>query len=196
MRMALRRGLKRSLSLGDTALLPDHEDHPIPAPNLFEETFIKMSKLSEILECPVCYSQLSKPIGSCELGHCLCAKCYCLIKHTNNKCPVCRSTFPKRPIRNHIAEQASCLLPSRNFRQCSNALEGCKFSGTEEAISSHLPICKFVPMTCPGHLFDICNEITTPYNLEYHCALNRCCEILPIGGNVLNFMMIAACRSG
>ncbi|XP_021958426.1 putative E3 ubiquitin-protein ligase SINA-like 9 isoform X2 [Folsomia candida] len=60
----------------------------------------KLSRLLDLIECPVCREIPSPPIYNCENGHFACATC--LPRLTTNRCPYCLATFTR--MRNYPLE--------------------------------------------------------------------------------------------
>ena len=59
------------------------------------------NRMTTALECPCCYNDMRTDIFQCSNGHLICKTCLRRLK----ECPVCRTNYPKDPIRALFAEQ-------------------------------------------------------------------------------------------
>jgi len=59
------------------------------------------NRMTTALECPCCYNDMRTDIFQCSNGHLICKTCLRRLK----ECPVCRTNYPRDPIRALFAEQ-------------------------------------------------------------------------------------------
>ena len=57
------------------------------------------------LECPVCLSEASSPLYSCDYQHLVCSSCLPLLQARDNLCPSCRSSYRNPVTRHRYAER-------------------------------------------------------------------------------------------
>ncbi|XP_010456725.1 PREDICTED: E3 ubiquitin-protein ligase SINA-like 7 [Camelina sativa] len=95
----------------------------------------------EVLECPICFETLTKPIFQCDDGHLACSSC---CPKLSNKCPTC--AFPIGHIRCRAMESVlgSISIP------CPNAKFGCTDNVSYGLESTHVKECIFSRCSCPA----------------------------------------------
>lgn len=107
----------------------------------------------DAVTCPICMEMMNKKVFQCTEGHCICEKCYNVIRvqRSETKCPTCRVVMDK-PIRCLTVEN---LFPHLVLK-CQNNTHGCNFKGTESERKTHLKKCTFNRITCSesGCAFD------------------------------------------
>ncbi|XP_010470542.1 PREDICTED: E3 ubiquitin-protein ligase SINA-like 5 isoform X1 [Camelina sativa] len=112
---------------------------------------------SDVLDCPICFEPLKKPIYQCTNGHLSCSSC---CKKINNRCSFC--TSPIGDIRCRAMEKVieATIVP------CPNAKYGCKESTTYGNKSSiHEKVCVFARCFCP---LQNCNYVGSYTDLKGH----------------------------
>jgi len=105
------------------------------APNDVTETeeIIVKAQVLKLLECPVCYDTILRPILLCQNGHSVCNSC----KKDLQFCPICKAPFT--PVRNLLAEE----IVSRCRIACKNKDSGCEVVLLGGLLSAHHSICEF-----------------------------------------------------
>nr|CAH7758473.1 unnamed protein product [Callosobruchus chinensis] len=93
----------------------------------------KYESILQLLECPVCYNNLSPPLGQCIQGHAVCPSCFDRLA----RCPVCRSNKSEAaPLlldqKDHegICEFAPLFCPLRRLE--------CEWEGNKDDLIDHL----------------------------------------------------------
>lgn len=72
------------------------------------ENVIKLNNLKNKEEdCSICFDKLDGSRMILECGHMYCIECFTNHSRLNNKCPLCRDTFGKKPI---VREQMDMLI--------------------------------------------------------------------------------------
>ena len=74
------------------------------------------------LECPVCLSEASSPLYSCDYQHLVCSSCLPLLQARDNLCPSCRSSYRNPVTRHRYAERIAGELAQlwEQFGRLSN----------------------------------------------------------------------------
>ncbi|KAH7850876.1 hypothetical protein Vadar_004079 [Vaccinium darrowii] len=95
---------------------------------------------ADLLDCPICFYNLSIPVFQCRNGHLACSSC---CAELGNKCPTCSSRIGKARCRavEHILE--SLKVSCRNVKYgCTEMVTFCKKHEHEE-------MCMYGPCLCP-----------------------------------------------
>jgi len=106
-----------------------------------------ITKIRELLECPVCFSMPSSPpVYRCQNGHTVCKSC----KPRIQNCPVCRvsllyignESLPRN--RCMISEKIMGFLP----KQCKFYRNGCRDKFKQDQLEAHERICSMKTISC------------------------------------------------
>ncbi|KAH7850699.1 hypothetical protein Vadar_001737 [Vaccinium darrowii] len=102
-------------------------------------TFLTLTD-PDLLDCPICFDNLSTPVFQCLNGHLACSSC-CL--KVRNKCPTCSSTIGHnrcRPIEKVIESvKTSCQYQKHG---CAEMVFRCNKRDHED-------LCIYAPCSCP-----------------------------------------------
>ncbi|KAK7872788.1 hypothetical protein R5R35_011913 [Gryllus longicercus] len=104
------------------------------------------SKLTKLVECPVCYETMSNT-QMCVNGHTVCTRC----REQLSNCPLCSKSFGNT--RNLLAENVSELLA---FKRCCNSQRGCKQFLPEKDCKKHEEGCAFRLYACKECKEELC----------------------------------------
>lgn len=117
-----------------------------------------LERLFDILECPVCYDNLTCPSWTCWNGHVTCGRCY----FYTPSCPLCREEFTTY----YSADINKLLRVLERPIDCMNRSHGCGYSNKYPAIKKHQSECKFRQYRCfinscdfTGFLSQLCRHV-------------------------------------
>lgn len=120
---------------------------------------------NSILECPVCYENITPPIYQCKEGHLVCNDC----RKSCRKCPTCRG--PLGNIRNRALEQCVANVKvSCKFKEL-----GCHCKILLSKANNHAENCLYRPYKCPrsrsnckweGQLHEVVDHLLTRHNMN------------------------------
>ncbi|KAI8541926.1 hypothetical protein RHMOL_Rhmol08G0098300 [Rhododendron molle] len=112
----------------------------------------------DLLDCPICFENLTIPVFQCSNGHLACSSC-CI--KGRNKCPSCSSTIGRngcRPIEK-IIESVKTSCQNQKYG-CSEMVFFCKKRDHED-------VCIYVPCSCP---LTGCAFVGSSKNLALHLS--------------------------
>jgi len=106
-----------------------------------------ITKIRELLECPVCFSVPSAPpVYRCQNGHTVCKSC----KPRIQNCPVCRVSLlyigNEQLTRNRcmVSEKIMAFLP----KQCKFYRNGCRDNFEQDQLEAHERNCSMKTISC------------------------------------------------
>ncbi|KAE9466701.1 hypothetical protein C3L33_01369, partial [Rhododendron williamsianum] len=115
----------------------------------------------DLLDCPICFNNLTIPVFQCLNGHLACSSCCIKVR---NKCPSCSSTIGHnrcRPIEK-IIESVKTTCQNQKYG-CTEMVFRCKKR-------EHEDMCVYAPCSCP---LPDCEFVGSSKKLSLHFSTNH-----------------------